>query len=169
MLMITHLLFQILDKFKVGSLSFRKILAVFLGLMIFALIFTAVKFLKIEIPNFNRNIIMLAAIDLGGVFFLVWKKTENKEISENVNQELPPSNIPQQSNKNQVQFNDQVEQQQAQFYQQQQDDEQYDEQYDEKDDEQEQFNEKELEQEQVQEQFDDQENQQLQEKVDNQE
>lgn len=80
--MITHLLFQILDKFKVGSLNFRKILAVVIGLMVFALIFTAVKFFKIEIPDFIRNLIMLVAVDLGGFFFLTWKKKDTPENDE---------------------------------------------------------------------------------------
>ena len=71
--MITHLIFQLLDKFKIGSNGFRKVLAAAIGLMIFGLLFAVVKFMKMEIPNFIRNLAILAGIDLGGFFFLMWK------------------------------------------------------------------------------------------------
>lgn len=81
--MITHLIFQLLDKFKIGSNGFRKVLAAIIGLMIFGLLFAVVKFMKMEIPNFLRNLAILAGIDLGGFFFLMWKNKGKESGTDN--------------------------------------------------------------------------------------
>lgn len=81
--MITHLIFQLLDKFKIGSNGFRKVLAAIIGLMIFGLLFAVVKFMKMEIPNFLRNLAILAGIDLGGFFFLMWKNKGKETGTDN--------------------------------------------------------------------------------------
>ncbi len=84
--MITHLLFKGLNSFNVGSCMFRKILAVIIAVLIFALVFLAVKFTKVEVPNFNRNLIMLAVVDISAFGLVMWKfgcptekKYEDKE------------------------------------------------------------------------------------------
>lgn len=89
--MITHILYKLLDKFNVANGGFRKVLAVFIALMIFGLIFAVVKFTRMEIPNFNRNLAMLLGVDLFGFFFVVWKeKNYQKEvIKENIPIEVP--------------------------------------------------------------------------------
>lgn len=86
MLMIAHLLYQLLDKFKIGSDGFRKILAAIIALMLFGLLFAVVKFTKMEIPNFIRNLAILASIDLGGFAFLMWKKKDEPQ-KESANKE----------------------------------------------------------------------------------
>lgn len=105
-LMITHILYQLMGKFQIGSDNFRKILAVFISLMIFGLMYTVVKFTGMDIPNFTRNLVMLASIDLAGFGFLVWKQKdtpkntpetnieENKPIEElnNTPVEIPETN-----------------------------------------------------------------------------
>lgn len=104
--MITHILYQLMGKFQIGSDNFRKILAVFISLMIFGLMYTVVKFTGMDIPNFTRNLVMLASIDLAGFGFLVWKQKdtpkntpetnieENKPIEElnNTPVEIPETN-----------------------------------------------------------------------------
>lgn len=92
MLMIAHLLYQLLDKFKIGSDGFRKILAAIIALMLFGLLFAVVKFTKMEIPNFIRNLAILASIDLGGFAFLMWKKKDEpqKESANKEDAEGPP-------------------------------------------------------------------------------
>lgn len=93
--MITHLVYQLLEKFGVGSLFVRKIIAAFIGIMIFGLMFAIVKFTKMEIPNFTRNIILLAALDVGGFFFIVVKQKElQKEKQENDEKYEAPVIIP---------------------------------------------------------------------------
>jgi uncharacterized membrane protein len=52
---------------------FRKILAVIVAVLIFALVFLAVKFTKVEVPNFNRNLIMLAVVDILAFGLVMWK------------------------------------------------------------------------------------------------
>ena len=71
--MITHLLFKGLNSFNIGSIMFRKILAVIIAVLIFALVFLAVKFTKVEVPNFNRNLIMLAIVDISAFGLVIWK------------------------------------------------------------------------------------------------
>jgi len=71
--MITHLLFKGLNSFNIGSIMFRKILAVIVAVLIFALVFLAVKFTKVEVPNFNRNLIMLAVVDISAFGLVMWK------------------------------------------------------------------------------------------------
>ena len=71
--MITHLLFKGLNSFNIGSCMFRKILAVIVAVLIFALVFLAVKFTKVEVPNFNRNLIMLAVVDISAFGLVMWK------------------------------------------------------------------------------------------------
>ena len=71
--MITHILYQLMGKFSIAGEGFRKILACFISLMLFGLMFAVVRFTGMQIPNFNRNLIMLTAIDLGGFWFLMWK------------------------------------------------------------------------------------------------
>ena len=71
--MITHLLFKGLNSFNIGSSMFRKILAVIVAVLIFALVFLAVKFTKVEVPNFNRNLIMLAVVDISAFGLVMWK------------------------------------------------------------------------------------------------
>jgi hypothetical protein len=71
--MITHLLFKGLNSFNIGSIMFRKILAVIVAVLIFALVFLAVKFTKVEVPNFNRNLIMLAVVDILAFGLVMWK------------------------------------------------------------------------------------------------
>lgn len=71
--MITHLLFKGLNSFNIGSSMFRKILAVIIAVLIFALVFLAVKFTKVEVPNFNRNLIMLAVVDISAFGLVMWK------------------------------------------------------------------------------------------------
>ena len=78
--MITHLLFKYLNSFKIGSLIFRKILAIIISIMLFSLLFLAVKFTKVEVPNFTRNLIMLAVVDLGAFVFIIWNLIKNEEI-----------------------------------------------------------------------------------------
>lgn len=94
--MITHLVYQLLEKFGVGNLFLRKILAAFIGVMIFGLLFAIVKFTKMEIPNFTRNLILLTALDVGGFFFIVIKQKEfQKEKQENDEKYEAPVFIPQ--------------------------------------------------------------------------
>jgi hypothetical protein len=97
--MITHLLFKGLNSFNIGSIMFRKILAVIIAVLIFALVFLAVKFTKVEVPNFNRNLIMLAIVDISAFGLVIWKfaspcekegtaangQVEEKETQETVN------------------------------------------------------------------------------------
>ena len=71
--MITHLLFKGLNSFNIGSIMFRKILAVIIAVLIFSLVFLAVKFTKVEVPNFNRNLIMLAIVDISAFGLVIWK------------------------------------------------------------------------------------------------
>ncbi len=71
--MITHLLFKGLNSFNIGSIMFRKILAVIVAVLIFALVFLAVKFTKVEVPHFNRNLIMLAVVDISAFGLVMWK------------------------------------------------------------------------------------------------
>ena len=71
--MITHLLFKGLNSFNIGSIMFRKILAIIIAVLIFALVFLAVKFTKVEVPNFNRNLIMLAVVDISAFGLVMWK------------------------------------------------------------------------------------------------
>ena len=71
--MITHLLFKGLNSFNIGSSMFRKILAIIIAVLIFALVFLAVKFTKVEVPNFNRNLIMLAVVDISAFGLVMWK------------------------------------------------------------------------------------------------
>ena len=72
--MITHVLYQLMGKFGVASESFRKVLAVFISIMIFGLLYAVVKFTGMVIPNFTRNLVMLSAVDLAGFGFLMWKQ-----------------------------------------------------------------------------------------------
>jgi len=88
------MLYQILEKFNIASQTFRKILATVIGLMIFGLLFAIVKFMKLEIPNFTRNILMLASIDIGGFFFLVFKQNQQDNNENTSNNENKPNNIP---------------------------------------------------------------------------
>ena len=79
--MITHLLFKGLNSFNIGSIMFRKILAIIIAVLVFALVFLAVKFTKVEVPNFNRNLIMLAVVDISAFGLVIWKLSppcENK-------------------------------------------------------------------------------------------
>ena len=92
--MITHLLFKGLNSFNIGSCMFRKILAVIVAVLIFALVFLAVKFTKVEVPNFNRNLIMLAVVDISAFGLVMWKfgcpmekKREEEEKVESVAKE----------------------------------------------------------------------------------
>lgn len=92
--MITHLLFKGLNSFNIGSNMFRKILAVIVAILIFALVFLAVKFTKVEVPNFNRNLIMLAVVDISAFGLVMWKfgsptekRDEEKEKVESVARE----------------------------------------------------------------------------------
>lgn len=92
--MITHLLFKGLNSFNIGSCMFRKILAIIVSILIFALVFLAVKFTKVEVPNFNRNLIMLAVVDISAFGLVMWKfgcpmekKSEEKEKVESVAKE----------------------------------------------------------------------------------
>ena len=71
--MITHLLFKGLNSFNICSIMFRKILSVIIAVLIFALVFLAVKFTKVEVPNFNRNLIMLAVVDILAFGFVMCK------------------------------------------------------------------------------------------------
>ena len=102
--MITHILYQLMGKFQIASENFRKVLAVFISLMIFGLMYTVVKFTGMDIPNFTRNLVMLTSIDLAGFGFLVWKQkdepknTTQTNIEENNaaenNEAEKPNNIP---------------------------------------------------------------------------
>lgn len=78
-LMITHILYQLMGKFGVASDGFRKVLAVFISLMIFGLMFLVVRFTGMQIPNFTRNLVMLAAVDLAGFGFLMWKQKPSEK------------------------------------------------------------------------------------------
>lgn len=71
--MITHLLFKGFNSFNIGSNMFRKILAIIVAVLIFSLVFLAVKFTKVEVPNFNRNLIMLAVVDISAFGLVIWK------------------------------------------------------------------------------------------------
>ena len=75
-----------MGKFGVASDGFRKVLAVFISLMIFGLMFVVVRFTGMQIPNFTRNLVMLAAVDLAGFGFLMWKQ---KPIEKPVEQTQP--------------------------------------------------------------------------------
>ena len=89
--MITHILYQLMGKFGVASEGFRKVLAVFISIMIFGLIYAVVKFTGMVIPNFTRNLVMLSAVDLAGFGFLMWKQkpvekpVEEKPVEEKMN------------------------------------------------------------------------------------
>jgi len=89
--MITHILYKLLDKFNVANGGFRKVLAVFISLMIFGLLLAVVKFTRMEIPNFNRNLAMLLGVDLSGFFFVVWKE---RNIKKEVSKVTEPVEIP---------------------------------------------------------------------------
>ena len=80
--MITHLLFKGLNSFNIGSSMFRKILAIIIAVLIFSLVFLAVKFTKVEVPNFNRNLIMLAVVDISAFGLVMWKFGPPKEPKE---------------------------------------------------------------------------------------
>ena len=80
--MITHLLFKGLNSFNIGSSMFRKILAIIIAVLIFSLVFLAVKFTKVEVPNFNRNLIMLAVVDISAFGLVMWKFGPPKEQKE---------------------------------------------------------------------------------------
>ena len=81
--MITHILYQLMGKFGVASEGFRKVLAVFISIMIFGLMYAVVKFTGMVIPNFTRNLVMLSAVDLAGFGFLMWKqKPVEKPVEE---------------------------------------------------------------------------------------
>jgi nucleosome binding factor SPN SPT16 subunit len=86
--MITHILFKGLNSFNIGSSMFRKILAIIVAVLIFALVFLAVKFTKVEVPNFNRNLIMLAVVDISAFGLVMWKfgcpMEKKREEEENV-------------------------------------------------------------------------------------
>ena len=89
--MITHLLFKGLNSFNIGSIMFRKILAIIIAVLIFSLVFLAVKFTKVEVPNFNRNLIMLAVVDISAFGLVMWKfgcpnekRDEEKEKVESI-------------------------------------------------------------------------------------
>ena len=71
--MITHLLFKGLNSFNIGSIMFRKILAIIIAVLIFSLVFLAVNFTKVEVPHFNRNLIMLAVVDIAAFGLVMWK------------------------------------------------------------------------------------------------
>ena len=71
--MITHILFKGLNSFNIGSIMFRKILAIIIAVLIFSLVFLAVNFTKVEVPNFNRNLIMLAVVDIAAFGLVMWK------------------------------------------------------------------------------------------------
>ena len=90
--MITHLLFKYLNSFKIGSLIFRKILAIIISIMLFSLLFLAVKFTKVEVPNFTRNLIMLAVVDLSAFIFIIWNLIKNEEIIPVIIKENEKSN-----------------------------------------------------------------------------
>ena len=77
--MITNFLFQLLNKFNIASIGFRKFLTIFISLMIFGLILAVYKFTKLEVPNFTRNLLLLASLDIGGFFLLSWKKNKTPE------------------------------------------------------------------------------------------
>ena len=89
--MITHILYQLMGKFGVASEGFRKVLAAFISIMIFGLIYAVVKFTGMVIPNFTRNLVMLSAVDLAGFGFLMWKQkpvekpVEEKPVEEKMN------------------------------------------------------------------------------------
>ena len=92
--MITHILFKGLNSFNIGSIMFRKILAIIIAVLIFSLVFLAVKFTKVEVPNFNRNLIMLAVVDILAFGLVMWKFgcpmekcCEEKEKVESVSKE----------------------------------------------------------------------------------
>ena len=107
--MIAHLLFQILDKFNIASFGFRKILSAVIAIMIFTLIFAIVKFTKIDIPNFTRNIILLALIDLGGFFFLI-KNIQKNNSQQNTHSEIHSDTQSQQNTQPQIQSDTQSQQ-----------------------------------------------------------
>lgn len=77
--MITNFLFQLLNKFNIASIGFRKFLTIFISLMIFGLILSVYKFTKLEVPNFTRNLLLLASLDIGGFFLLSWKNNKTPE------------------------------------------------------------------------------------------
>ena len=52
---------------------FRKILAIIIAVLIFSLVFLAVNFTKVEVPHFNRNLIMLAVVDIAAFGLVMWK------------------------------------------------------------------------------------------------
>ena len=69
---------------------FRKILAIIISILIFALVFLAVKFTKVEVPNFNRNLIMLAVVDISAFGLLIWKLVPPCENKQEEKQEEKP-------------------------------------------------------------------------------
>jgi hypothetical protein len=73
-LMISHILFNVFSKYNIGSFGFRKILAISITILIFGLLYLTVRFTGMVIPNYTRNLIMLATVDLAGFLFLMWKK-----------------------------------------------------------------------------------------------
>jgi len=77
--MITHILYQLMGKFGVASENFRKVLAAFISLMIFGLMYAVVRFTGMQIPNFTRNLVMLAAVDFAGFGFLMWKQKPSEK------------------------------------------------------------------------------------------
>jgi len=89
--MITNFLFQLLNKFNIASIGFRKFLTIFISLMIFGLILAVYKFTKLEVPNFTRNLLLLASLDIGGFFLLSWK---NNKTPEPIPTPTPTQHIP---------------------------------------------------------------------------
>ena len=72
--MISHILFNVFSKYNIGSFGFRKILAILITVLIFGLLYLTVRFTGMIIPNYTRNLVMLATVDLAGFLFLMWKR-----------------------------------------------------------------------------------------------
>ena len=80
--MISHILFNVFSKYNIGSFGFRKILAISITILIFGLLYLTVQFTGMVIPNYTRNLIMLATVDLAGFLFLMWKRPKESPKEE---------------------------------------------------------------------------------------
>lgn len=88
-LMISHILFNVFSKYNIGSFGFRKILAILITVLIFGLLYLTVRFTGMVIPNYTRNLVMLATVDLAGFLFLMWKRPKEPP-KEEVDNETEP-------------------------------------------------------------------------------
>jgi hypothetical protein len=91
--MISHILFNLFSRYNIGSFGFRKILAILITVLIFGLLYLTVRFTGMDIPNYTRNLAMLATVDLAGFLFLMWKRPKEIPKEEEVNEEMATADV----------------------------------------------------------------------------